>query len=111
MQTNSQFDYIIVGAGLSGLHLSYSFSKDEYFKDYSILIIDKNTSKKTDNYFSFWEIGKGKWDKILKNRWLKGNFFSKIDKVEITEIISGGPAWRDNTLEKGDAILAFIARA
>ena len=29
----------------------------------------------------------------------------KIDKVEITEIISGGPAWRDNTLEKGDAIL------
>ena len=29
----------------------------------------------------------------------------KIDKVEITEVISGGPAWRDNTLEKGDAIL------
>ncbi len=83
MQTNSQFDYIIVGAGLSGLHLSYSLSKDEYFKDYSILIIDKNNSKKTDNYFSFWEIGKGKWDKILKNRWLKGNFFSKIDKVEM----------------------------
>ena len=57
MQTNSQFDYIIVGAGLSGLHLSYSLSRDEYFKDYSILIIDKKTSKKTDNYFSFWEIG------------------------------------------------------
>ena len=29
----------------------------------------------------------------------------KIDKVEITEIISGGPAWRDNSIEKGDAIL------
>tara|TARA_B100000475_G_scaffold42057_1_gene27495 strand:+ start:689 stop:2800 length:2112 start_codon:yes stop_codon:yes gene_type:complete len=29
----------------------------------------------------------------------------KIDKVEITEVISGGPAWRDNNLEKGDAIL------
>ena len=51
MQTNSQFDYIIVGAGLSGLHLSYSLSRDEYFKDYSILIIDKKTSKKNDNYF------------------------------------------------------------
>ena len=83
MQANSQFDYIIVGAGLSGLHLSYSLSKDEYFKDYSILIIDKNSSKKTDNYFSFWEIGKGKWDKILKNKWLKGNFFSKTDKIEM----------------------------
>ena len=83
MQTNSQFDYIIVGAGLSGLHLSYSLSRDEYFKDCSILIIDKKTSKKTDNYFSFWEIGKGKWDKILKNKWLKGNFFSKTDKIEM----------------------------
>ena len=29
----------------------------------------------------------------------------KIDKIEITEVISGGPAWRDNILEKGDAIL------
>ena len=29
----------------------------------------------------------------------------KIDKVEITEVISGGPAWKDNILEKGDAIL------
>ena len=29
----------------------------------------------------------------------------KIDKVEITEVISGGPAWRDNILEKGDVIL------
>ena len=29
----------------------------------------------------------------------------KIDKVEITEVISGGPAWRENILEKGDAIL------
>ena len=29
----------------------------------------------------------------------------KIDKVEITEVISGGPAWRDNILDKGDAIL------
>ena len=29
----------------------------------------------------------------------------KIDKIEVTEVISGGPAWRDNILEKGDAIL------
>ena len=29
----------------------------------------------------------------------------KIDKVEITEVISGGPAWRENNLEKGDIIL------
>ena len=29
----------------------------------------------------------------------------KVDKIEITELISGGPAWRNNSLEKGDVIL------
>ena len=29
----------------------------------------------------------------------------KVDKIEITELISGGPAWRNNILEKGDVIL------
>jgi carboxyl-terminal processing protease len=29
----------------------------------------------------------------------------KVDKIEITELISGGPAWRNNALEKGDVIL------
>lgn len=83
MKVNSQFDFIIVGAGLSGLHLSYCFLKDEYFKDYSFLIIDKEKSKKEDNYFSYWEIGDGKWDSILKNKWSKGDFFSKKEKVEM----------------------------
>ena len=83
MKTSSKFDYIIVGGGLSGLHLSYCFLKDEYFKDYSFLIIDKEKSKKEDNYFSYWEIGDGKWDSILKNKWSKGDFFSKKGKVEM----------------------------
>ena len=83
MKVNSQFDFIIVGAGLSGLHLSYCFLKDKYFKDYSFLIIDKEKSKKEDNYFSYWEIGDGKWDSILKNKWSKGDFFSKKGKVEM----------------------------
>ena len=48
MKANSKFDYIIVGGGLSGLHLSYCFLNDKYFKDYSILIIDKGKHKKQD---------------------------------------------------------------
>ena len=83
MKANSKFDYIIVGGGLSGLHLSYCFHKDKYFKDYSILIIDKGKPKKQDNYFSFWESGIGNWDTILKNKWDKGNFFSSKGKVEM----------------------------
>ena len=69
MKASSKFDFIIVGGGLSGLHLSYCFLNDKYFKDYSFLVIDKEKSKKEDNFFSFWEAGNGKWDKILKQKW------------------------------------------
>ena len=81
MKASSKFDYIIVGGGLSGLHLSYCFLKDKYFNDYSFLIIDKEKSKKEDNFFSFWEAGNGKWDKILKQKWNKADFYSSTGKV------------------------------
>ena len=81
MKASSKFDFIIVGGGLSGLHLSYCFLNDIYFKDYSFLIIDKEKSKKEDNFFSFWEAGNGKWDKILKQRWNKADFYSSTGKV------------------------------
>ena len=41
MKANSKFDFIIVGGGLSGLHLSFCFLNDKYFDDYSFLIINK----------------------------------------------------------------------
>ena len=81
MKASSKFDFIIVGGGLSGLHLSYCFLNDKYFKDYSFLIIHKEKSKKEDNFFSFWEAGNGKWDKILKQRWNKADFYSSTGKV------------------------------
>jgi len=81
MKASSKFDFIIVGGGLSGLHLSYCFLNDIYFKDYSFLIIDKEKSNKEDNFFSFWEAGNGKWDKILKQRWNKADFYSSNEKV------------------------------
>ena len=81
MKANSKFDFIIVGGGLSGLHLSFCFLNDKYFDDYSFLIINKEKSKKEDNFFSFWEAGNGKWDKILKQRWNKADFYSSTGKV------------------------------
>ena len=81
MKANSKFDFIIVGGGLSGLHLSFCFLNDEYFDDYSFLIINKEKSKKEDNFFSFWEAGNGKWDKILKQKWNKADFYSSTGKV------------------------------
>ena len=34
MKSSSKFDFIIVGGGLSGLHLSFCFLNDKYFDDY-----------------------------------------------------------------------------
>ena len=81
MKANSKFDFIIVGGGLSGLHLSFCFLNDKHFDDYSFLIINKEKSKKEDNFFSFWEAGNGKWDKILKQKWNKADFYSSTGKV------------------------------
>jgi len=83
MKANSKFDYIIVGGGLSGLHLSNCFSDDTFFSKYSFLIIDKQKRDKKDNYFSYWEKGTGKWDSILSNKWNKALMFSSKRKVEM----------------------------
>jgi len=63
------YDYIILGAGASGLMLAYRLSKDEFFNDKSILIIDKDANKKNDRTWCFWEESKGEWDDILTKTW------------------------------------------
>ena len=79
----NHYDYIIVGGGVSGLHLSHSFINDEYFKNHKILIIDNSKAKKQDNSFSFWEKGVGKWDSILENKWSEGKFHSKFGSIHM----------------------------
>ena len=79
----NHYDYIIVGGGVSGLHLSYCFINDKYFKNHKILVIDNSKSKKQNNSFSFWEKGVGKWDSILENKWSKGEFHSKFGSIHM----------------------------
>ena len=40
------YDYIIIGAGASGLMMAYRMSKDSFFDDKSILILDKEQKTK-----------------------------------------------------------------
>ncbi len=74
-------DYIILGAGASGLLLAYRMSQDPYFDDKSILIIDKVKDKGNDRTWCYWEEGKGEWDDLLTKTWPKiffgSNSFSK----------------------------------
>lgn len=75
--TKDGYDYVIVGAGASGLQLALAFVADSYFKDKHILLIDKNTKTKNDKTWSFWESGAGQWDSIIYKSWQKANFYAK----------------------------------
>ena len=79
-------DFIIVGAGASGLMLAYRMSQDSYFNDKSILIIDKDNNKGNDRTWCFWEDGKGEWDNIIYKKWSK--IFFGSDKFSKTINIS-----------------------
>jgi lycopene beta-cyclase len=69
-------DYIILGAGASGLMLAYRLSQDAFFDNKSILIIDKVKDKGNDRTWCFWEDREGEWDDILTKTWPKIHFGS-----------------------------------
>ncbi|NRD22419.1 lycopene cyclase [Winogradskyella litoriviva] len=72
------YDYIILGAGASGLMLAYRMANDTFFKDKSILIIDKSKDKGNDRTWCFWETKDGEWDEIVTKSWDK-IFFGSTD--------------------------------
>ncbi|PZW39788.1 lycopene beta-cyclase [Mesonia algae] len=73
---NHHYDFIIVGSGLAGLQLALAFSKDNFFKDKSIALIDESSKSKNDKTWCYWEKGKGKWDHLIHATWNKGAFIS-----------------------------------
>ena len=77
----TSYDYIILGAGASGLLLAYRMSQDPFYDDKSILIIDKAKDKGNDRTWCYWEDGEGEWDAILTKSWAKiffgGDTYSK----------------------------------
>ncbi|MDH7914393.1 lycopene cyclase family protein [Winogradskyella sp. SYSU M77433] len=81
----NKYDYIILGAGASGLMLAYRMSQDEFFDDKSILIIDKIKNKGDDRTWCYWEENKGEWDHLLTQKWKK-IFFGSKDFSETIEI-------------------------
>ena len=78
-------DYIILGAGASGLLLAYRMSQDAFFDDKSILIIDKIKDKGNDRTWCFWEEASGEWDEIITKSW-PNIFFGSANYSETISI-------------------------
>ena len=79
-----KYEYIILGAGASGLLLAYRMSQDSYFDDKAILIIDQLKDKGNDRTWCYWEEGTGEWDDLLTKSWSKVFFGSDSFSKTIT---------------------------
>ncbi|MEM1259749.1 MAG: lycopene cyclase family protein [Bacteroidota bacterium] len=73
----STYDYIIIGAGASGLLLADALGSDSFFKGKSILVLEKSSKTKNDRTWCFWERGAGEFDDILHMEWPKIHFGGK----------------------------------
>jgi lycopene beta-cyclase len=65
----SNYDYIIIGAGAAGLMLADAMIKDPFFKEKSILLLDKDSKKNNDRTWCFWEKGEGQFDSLVHKKW------------------------------------------
>lgn len=64
-----QFDYIILGAGLSGYTMALRMQKDSYFAKAQIAIVDSNFSKANDRTWCFWEKEEDIFEHLVSYRW------------------------------------------
>lgn len=85
MNNPSHFDYIIIGAGASGLMLADAMISDNFFSGKSILLLDKDAKQTNDRTWCFWEKGEGKFDALVYKKWnhiyFGGKQFSKRYKI------------------------------
>jgi lycopene beta-cyclase len=81
LKNTSSFDYIIIGAGAAGMMLADAMISDEFFKDKSILLLDKDGKQTNDRTWCFWEKGEGQFDHLVHKKWnhiyFGGKQFSK----------------------------------
>ncbi|MES2647712.1 MAG: lycopene cyclase family protein [Bacteroidota bacterium] len=70
-----QFDYIVLGAGCSGLSLVARIIQSGHFKQKKILLIDKSPKKGNDKTWCFWDAGnlEASWKDagIVHHQWTK----------------------------------------
>ena len=79
-----KYDYIICGAGLSGLILASRIFEDRFFDDKNILLIDKDLKSSVNKTWCFWETGNSVWKDYIVKSWDTVIFKSKGFKKEKT---------------------------
>ena len=63
------FDYTIVGFGLSGMLMALEMSKNEWFANKKIAIVEKDSKNSNDRTWCFWEKDQGDFESIVIKKW------------------------------------------
>ncbi len=80
------YDYIIIGAGASGLLLADTLGKDAFFASKSILLLEKDRKQHNDRTWCFWEKDAGPFDHLVYKSWPNIHFAGK--EIDIKPSIS-----------------------
>lgn len=80
----NQYDYIICGGGASGLLLAYRICNDPYFKDRSILLIEKDIKNTNDRTWCFWESGEGDLEELVHKSWDQAYFSADAFELDFS---------------------------
>ena len=70
------YDYIISGAGASGMSLLYRMMQHDFFSDKKILVIDKASKNTNDHTWCFWEKEPDVFEPIIHHQWKDVHFYS-----------------------------------
>jgi len=78
------FDYIICGAGASGLLLANSMIEDDFFKDKKVLLIEKDNKSLNDRTWGFWDNKANVLDSIIYKSWNNAEFVAPSYKKKFS---------------------------
>jgi len=92
---------------LKSLDELYDFIEDRQRKDWFAVYINAIVEEFDPHTFYFAPEDKDRFDVAMSGNFegIGARLQKKMDNITVNEIISGGPAWRQNELEVGDQIL------
>lgn len=92
---------------LNSLNELYDFIDDRQRKDWFSVYINAIVEEFDPHTFYFAPEDKDRFDVAISGnyRGIGARLQKRMDKIMVNEVISGGPAWRQNKLEVGDQIM------
>ena len=78
-----RFDYIVLGAGCSGLSLVMHLLSAPALQHKTILLVDRERKERNDRTWCFWEQGQGFFEPVVSKSWEHLSFFSDDTQLHL----------------------------